>query len=698
MSYKMKGKGFRTFLFMFFWLMFSLNLILTIFMFHSGVMRNGVDYVWSNYIKDKSYRDMKTMISGFPSDLNNLDEYIEQGSFIRQRGYFRASNLQYIISSDERFFSDIYSDNYDINSPYYYSNFAKFTIPYSDDRDVSYTFSIDEFEISHLDGLINDSEMERYLISKDDENYTITIVEDVDKLTTVTVRYYVPVDLKANDSYHTVYVMLSVIGKLRYLIIATMCICFLICAGLLATLVYTAGKSEKDSKTKARFVDKIPFDLFTLICVAIISFSLWRLYHCYSRFPMVVRMSSQSLYITLAVIICTLIGGIVLEYALTITIRIRKKDWFTNTIFYKLCVAIGKTTKAIVMAVNSKRSYVRALYIFIIFDLAMILMFGVMALITRRTSLLIAGIIIIVGFLAYQYIVIYNIRLFEKSCDEIASGNFDFDKAKKQTVVPSFEHMNASVNKLSDGMEVALNEKIKSEHFKTELITNVSHDIKTPLTSIISYVDLLKKKDISEEEKNEYLEVLSKQSAKLKKLITDLVETSKASTGNLELHCSEIDFKVIVEQSLAEYEDRFAKKNLKTVFNASTGGTLINADGQYLFRVIDNLLSNIFKYSMEGTRVYVDVISCYETVEVVFRNVTKYEIEATSDELMERFVRGDKSRNMEGSGLGLSIARNLIEAMGGKLYLDIDGDIFKSTVVMDRVKEDLEETEDGKEL
>ena len=234
--------------------------------------------------------------------------------------------------------------------------------------------------------------------------------------------------------------------------------------------------------------------------------------------------------------------------------------------------------------------------------------------------------------------------------------------------------------RLTKVSDAALDRAMKSERMKTELITNVSHDIKTPLTSIINYVDLLQKEDIENDKAKEYMEVLSRQSARLKKLIEDLIEASKAQSGNLEVHMAQCDVGVLLAQVVGEYEEKCEKAGIDIVVDKPELATLIMADGRYLFRVFDNMLNNIVKYAMPGTRAYIDLRSEGTKTQIIFKNISRSQLNITSDELMERFVRGDAARNSEGNGLGLSIARSLTELMNGRMDLTVDGDLFKVTL------------------
>ena len=240
-----------------------------------------------------------------------------------------------------------------------------------------------------------------------------------------------------------------------------------------------------------------------------------------------------------------------------------------------------------------------------------------------------------------------------------------------------------NLNNLGQGISRAVDEQMKSERFKTELITNVSHDIKTPLTSIINYVDLMEKEEIDNPKVQEYLEVLDRQSARLKKLIEDLMEASKASTGNIKVDLERCDATVMLTQVVGEFEDRAKKNDLDIVVSSPEPPANIMADGRHLWRVIDNLMSNICKYAQPGTRVYIDLEKYNGMIIMTFRNTSRYQLNISSEELMERFVRGDSSRNTEGSGLGLSIAQSLTALMGGNFAIQIDGDLFKAILSFD---------------
>ena len=253
-------------------------------------------------------------------------------------------------------------------------------------------------------------------------------------------------------------------------------------------------------------------------------------------------------------------------------------------------------------------------------------------------------------------------------------------KVDDKMLVGCFREFADSLNGLSDAALVAAREQLKSERMRTELITNVSHDIKTPLTSIINYVDLLQYPHTPEQEK-EYLAVLSRQSARMKKLIDDLMEMSKAASGSLPVEITQVDAGEAINQALGEFADKLAAADLTPVFRQPEEPILMMADGRLAWRAMSNLLSNAVKYALPGTRLYIDLSRAGSSVMISMKNISREQLNVSADELMERFVRGDTSRNTEGSGLGLNIAKSLMELPKGQLQLLVDGDLFKATLI-----------------
>ena len=283
-------------------------------------------------------------------------------------------------------------------------------------------------------------------------------------------------------------------------------------------------------------------------------------------------------------------------------------------------------------------------------------------------------------------IVLYTAHGFGKLRDaarRMSQGDLDTKIDTRQDILyGSFAEFAADLNALGDACTVAAQEKMKSERMKSELITNVSHDIKTPLTSIINYVDLLQMA-ATEEQRREYLEVLNRQSQRLKKLIEDLMEMSKANSGNIAVELQSTDVIEAVNQALGEFADALQARNLTVIFRPQ-GSLMASCDGKLLWRVMSNVLGNVVKYALPGTRVYCDVTADGRKARISVKNISRDPLNITADELMERFVRGDQSRNSEGNGLGLNIAKSLMEVQGGDLELTIDGDLFKVTLTLNQ--------------
>lgn len=237
------------------------------------------------------------------------------------------------------------------------------------------------------------------------------------------------------------------------------------------------------------------------------------------------------------------------------------------------------------------------------------------------------------------------------------------------------------INNIRDGLRKSIESEIKSENMKTELITNVSHDLKTPLTSIINYIDLLKRENIESETAKDYINILDKKSQRLKVLIDDLFEASKATSGAMELNITKIDIVQLLKQSLGENDERFKNSNLSVKLDIPDTKIFINGDGQRLYRVFENLISNIVKYSLSNTRVYIQMyVDDENKVVIIMRNISAYELDFCANEITNRFKRGDSSRSTDGSGLGLAIAKSIVELHGGKFNIEVDGDLFKSII------------------
>lgn len=264
-----------------------------------------------------------------------------------------------------------------------------------------------------------------------------------------------------------------------------------------------------------------------------------------------------------------------------------------------------------------------------------------------------------------------------EATSSIASGNFETSMNSNLGIFNSYRD---SMGQIKDDFKQAIEREIKSEKMKSELITSVSHDLKTPLTSIVTYVDLLKNQNIEADKKQEYIEVIDRNALRLKNLINDLFEVSKASSGNIQMNYMDIDIIALIKQVLFEYEQAYDQKHLEVKFNSSSEKIILKLDSQKTYRILTNLFTNILKYALENTRVYIDIKETDYNVNITIRNISKYEIQVEAHELLERFVQGDSSRHYEGSGLGLAIAKSFCELQHGTFEVSVEGDLFKTVL------------------
>ncbi len=356
---------------------------------------------------------------------------------------------------------------------------------------------------------------------------------------------------------------------------------------------------------------------------------------------------------------------------------------FKSSIIVRVILWLIKTVKEVINAIK-KVSLARKVIMIVIASLVLI-----MAISTQSTSFgLLVSIWIFLGFAIYITKRLSYLSYVIEGTEKIKQGELDYKI--KIAGNDNFTSLAENINNIGEGLDKAIEEQVKSERMKSDLITNVSHDLKTPLTSIINYVDLIKKEEsIQPDYINDYINVLESKSKRLKLLIEDLFEASKVSSGNIELQISKIDLVQLLRQSIGELEEKLSKSNLDIKLNIPNNKVYIWADGRRMYRVFENLLSNIAKYSLEGTRVYIDVYDCDKNLKVTMKNISSYELNFDPSEIMERFKRADESRNTEGSGLGLAIARDLVNLQGGKFYIEIDGDLFKANLELQKYEEEV---------
>lgn len=443
-----------------------------------------------------------------------------------------------------------------------------------------------------------------------------------------------------------------------------LCITAVIAIFLIAHTLLTAGYN-KDGIIEATRIDKIYIEILFIIYF----------------------MSTEIIYIegtTITSYISIIISLLKLFYLVstslllvtTIVSRIRNKIFMKRSLIVSMLTFFKKITKQILEDLSSK---VKATLLVVgIFLIEIFILFN--GIFTIELSILQWLLFKVAEFLLLMHFY-SNVFKIKNAAKDIHDGSSDvkIDTSDMHGITrETAEYM----NDIFTGLDKAVAEKLKSEQLKTELITNVSHDLKTPLTSIINYVDLMKKEDTDNPKLKEYLEVIDKQSMRLKKLTEDVIEASKAATGNIKAELNEINISEMMSQALGEYENKFNDRQLSVIFDSSENQYFALADGRLLWRVIDNLFSNVCKYALEGTRLYIDIDETGNYVIITVKNISKYQLNISSEELMQRFVRGDSSRSTSGNGLGLSIAESLMALQNGKLKLDINGDLFTANIYL----------------
>ena len=478
-----------------------------------------------------------------------------------------------------------------------------------------------------------------------------------------------PADGDNSDTFVCLY-WAELIYNCRYQLIVIAAVSFILCLVLFIFLLCAAGHRAGSEGIVPSFVDKIPFDLFTLLMIVAIS-CLWAI---------LAEMYYDSiLLIMLACLVILVAALLILLYIMSFAVRVKMGGLIKGCIIYKVLAWVWRLIRSVCHAIAElvrgmplvPKTCV-AVAVILLLELISVNS-GVVWLITNA---LLAAALIYTAICAKKLLTAGH---------KLAAGDESCVVDTSKLYGPFREH-GEDLNTIRDGVSLAVEARMRSEHFRTELITNVSHDIKTPLTSIINYVDLLGKEKPENEKMREYIDVLQRQSARLKKLIDDLLEASKASTGNLTVNAEPCDVGVLLDQTLGEYGEKLSAAGLEPVLTKPEKPVIIMADGRHMWRIFDNLLNNICKYSQRGTRVYLEVCERDGKAVVTFRNISSRQLNISSDELMERFVRGDSSRNTEGSGLGLNIAQSLAQLQKGTMELTVDGDLFKVTLTFDVVK------------
>lgn len=515
-------------------------------------------------------------------------------------------------------------------------------------------------------------------------------------------KIYVVPELEEKDAYYSAYVDVVRQYELRYQILIAALIAMIVLIISTTSFIQGIGRKSGSAEIRNTYLTKIPFDVVSLFTIILIGLTMIIAYILrYFEFAPIT-----------GAIVCILF---VFLWVVNLIHRIKLGNVFRNTLIVMLFSHLSLLWQSAVI-----------LIILSTIEFFMLFFLGIVTYELEYTFvLLVFWFIEKCIVIPVSLYIVLMIRTLFNGGKKIAAGNLD-DKINVSLLIGDFRKHGNNLNGLSEVINKSVSEKMKSERMKTELVTNVSHDLKTPLTSVINYSDLIRietdkltedlnyiltderytndrdNTDTSDVDNHlanisEYSGVLNRQSNKLKRLLDDLVDISKATSGNMEVIYEKINVATILSQAIGEYEERFEEKKLEVLVNGTDEDMYVRADSRKLWRVFDNLLQNIYKYALDGTRVYFSAERTDDKVVVVFRNTSRDIIRLSSDELTERFTRTDESRHMEGNGLGLAIAKSMIEVQEGEFKLDVDGDLFKVTLTLNPyIEEPVEVTEDVK--
>lgn len=478
-------------------------------------------------------------------------------------------------------------------------------------------------------------------------------------------------------------VVLDYLYEARYAMIVLLVVSLVLFICCASYLCLTAGRTPKDPTAKLRGLNRLPLDLLLGVCatgaVLLVAGAVVLAENTVSIYSDTVSLPSVFLSLLMLYAACMLAVGFL--YTAAAQFKQKNGHWWRHSIIGWFLRILWKGIRFCFRGIRKLFRLLPLIWQWLATAAAMVLIPLICLLLASATY----------GFFRFVFVLwtifacfadvamvcygAYAFGILYKGAKAMAKGNLQA-KIPTKYLFGAFRSFALELNALADAATIAAKKQMKSERMKTELITNVSHDIKTPLTSIINYVDLLQGPH-TEAEGIQYLEVLSRQSARMKKLVEDLMDMSKATTGNLQVSASALDAAETVTQALGEFADKLASAGIRPLFHPPEAPVMIYADGRHTWRVLSNLMSNVVKYALPGTRLYIDMVPLSGCVQISLKNISAEPLNVSAEELTERFVRGDTSRNTEGSGLGLNIAKSLMELQKGSLELLVDGDLFK---------------------
>ena len=509
------------------------------------------------------------------------------------------------------------------------------------------------------------------------ENYLTEWEKDTDRIQTVEVLLYFDDRLTQQDDYRMVQTLVNLVYYFRYSVYLVIAISAVLAVACFVFLMCAAGRHPDYEGVRPGWGTKIPIDLLSLgvgmgacLVCALIQEASW---------------SDTVTMVAVWAVGTVVLLSMALGWCMSFALRVKLGGWWKNSLFWwcvllcrKICLLCWRILQGFFRGCASLMTGIPLVWKVPVLFAALSLLELCLLLVCAGNPGVMLFWICVEKCLLFPVVVAVALMLrkLERGGEAIAGGDLSY-QVDTGRMLPVFRRHGENLNRIGEGMNLAVEERTRSERMKTELITNVSHDIKTPLTSIINYADLIGRESCENETITGYAEVLHRQSVRLKRLIDDLVEASKASTGNLEMKPVPCEVGVFLTQTAGEYEQRLRECGLRLVTRRPDYPLTIEADGRRLWRVFDNLMNNVCKYAQEGTRVYLTLEKQGDQAVISVKNTSREELNVSPAELVERFVRGDASRRSEGSGLGLSIARSLTELQRGSMDVSVDGDLFK---------------------
>lgn len=532
-----------------------------------------------------------------------------------------------------------------------------------------------------VDNLTEENEAWRYryyfVVLENNDSFDITWIdqptsENIES--TYTLYAYLEEGLPIYDEYFVSSRVVSIGYDLRYAIFIIASLCAVIALICFVHLMCVSGKRPGTEEIHKGALSRMPTDLLIVLVGAMLVVLL----------ALGLDLFSSKEFLTFfAILVWTFLALIsALGLCVSLSVRIKQKSLIKNTLIYMLIKLIAKIIKFALRCIVGIPLVWRAFVLILA-----IVAFNILTYLAAIDSIELSIFMLVIGNVVFILLTLYIaicLKKIQKGGESLAKGELSY-KVDTGWLVGDLKKHGEDLNSISDGMAKAVEERIKSERMKTELITNVSHDIKNPLTSIINYSSLIAEEKCESEKHREYADVLVRKSTHLKRLLDDLVEISKATTGNLEVNLGECDAEVLLTQAVGEFEERCSASGLKLVVSKPDVPMKINVDSKRIWRVFENLMSNACKYSLEGSRVYLSLEESNREAIFTFKNTSREALNISPDELMERFVRGDEARTTEGNGLGLSIAKSLTELQGGRMELFVDGDLFKAVLKFPKV-------------